>query len=403
LREAFAACADPARPGHCCSSVAPVTDDQGWLARHRRRLMDGYADRSRTKAAGKALDARGPDLMTVAVCVLAGLVHLVSFGVLATGLWCVWVGPVMVRILGVLLVLFGLLLVPKPQWARKLDGLGRADLPELFGLLDRICEHNKAPVPDLVFVTAEFNASVVRWGRRQFLTIGAPLWVAGTPSGRLAVLAHELGHLAHRDFLSAWWTGTAHRSLEQWRAFLVELGQDPYGDDEAGLRLVTLTLRILVWPLRALLSGYVYLMELLGASSSRNREYLADLDAISAGGSAGAVAAFDVVLAHDAVEAAFRRASFRGDEDVLEEVRTTMAREDLPTRLRRRAVAAQEQSRVDDSHPSTAQRIRLVEEREQVAPGVVVDTATWHRLDAELEPYLLQAGDELARAVRYQH
>ncbi len=364
--------------------------------------MDGYADRSRAKAAAKAIDSSRPSVATVAVWGLAGLVHLTTVATLVLGAWLTLIAPSLVlRVPGLVIVLFGLFLVPWPRSVRKLGAHTRVDLPELFALLDRVAEHNGGPVPHLVGFDPDYNASTFALGRRRVLVLGAPLWVAAPPHARLALLGHELGHFAHRDVLSSSWTAPAHRALEQWRLVLRELGDDPF-DGGTGLRIVTVVIRVLVLPFRALLAGYVYLLDLLAASSSRSREYLADLDAISTGGSDGALALLDTLLAGSAVEAAVGRAAIRRD-DAWHEVRTTLARDDLTTRLRRRAHAVQEESRIDDSHPSHAQRIRLVEEREQVGPGVVVDTATWHRLDAELEPYLDSAGSVLVDAVRYQH
>ena len=368
--------------------------------------MDGYADRARVAAAGKAAGSRAPAASTVAVWVLAGLVHLVTAAILALGAWMIWVGPLLVRVPGVVIVLFGLLLVPRPRIRRTTQGLTRDELPALFSVLDRVAALNQAPVPHLVRVGAVFNAGAITSGRRRLLMIGAPLWVALPPSARLAVLAHELGHYAHRDLLSARWVGLAHDALAQWLMLLGEAGQtaDRWTDDDwlDVVKPANAVLRLLALPFRVVVEAYIYLLELLTASSSRSREYLADLDAIHAAGSAGALASHDAVLAEDAVDAAVRRAAIRGDDDVWPEVRSTLGRDDHTTLLRRRAHAASSKSRIDDSHPSTTQRIRLVEEREQVTPGVVVDTATWQRVDAELAPYLDAAGDAAARTVRYQ-
>jgi heat shock protein HtpX len=295
-----------------------VTDDQGWLSRHRRRLMDGYADRSRAKAAGKSMDSRAPGASTIAVWVLAGLVHLVTAAMLAVGLWMIWVGPLLVRIPGVIIVLFALVLVPRPRIGRRILGLSRDDLPELFSVIDRVAEHNRAPVPHRIMITTDFNAGALTWGRRRVLVLGAPLWVAHPPPARLAILGHELGHFAHRDVLSAGWGGSAHQALGQWLMFFGEAGQtrDRWSDDDwfDMVKPTNAVVRILALPFRLLVEAYTYALELVAASSSRSREYLADLDALSAAGSAAAIASHDAALAGDAVEAAVRRAAIRHED-----------------------------------------------------------------------------------------
>lgn len=372
-----------------------MTDDRGWLARRRQDLVDGYADRLRGRAVDAALDSRRAGGSTVALWLLAGVVHLVSVGVLAVGLWLVWIGPWLVRVPGIVVVLFGLLLLPRPQGWRRVSGLDREDLPDLFDVLDRIAALSGGPVPHVVWIDDEVNAFTTRLGRRWVLGLGAPLWVASPPAARIALLAHELGHLAHRDLLSGWWTRSAQRSLEQWATLLDETAE---GGADAGTGLV---LRVVTLPLRAAARATLYLVELLAASSSRQREYLADLDALQAGGTDGALALFDATLADEAVLAAVQRAALRRD-DVWAEVRATLDRDDDAARSRRRAHAVRERSRVDDSHPATSQRIRVVEERPRVEPGVVVDEGTWARIDAALDPALAAAAEAMAARVRYQ-
>jgi hypothetical protein len=81
--------------------------------------------------------------------------------------------------------------------------LTREEQPELFEFIDTICGQVRAPVPHLVQVDCQVNASAsflpVRFGvlqRGLVLTIGLPL-VAGLSVRQFGgVLAHEFGHFA---------------------------------------------------------------------------------------------------------------------------------------------------------------------------------------------------------------
>ena len=87
---------------------------------------------------------------------------------------------------------------------RRAEGerVGADDAPRLFELLASLQRRLGAPPVDQVFITAEFNASVMQFSRlgllgrrRTYLLLGLPLMKALTVKQFAAVLAHELGHV----------------------------------------------------------------------------------------------------------------------------------------------------------------------------------------------------------------
>ena len=89
--------------------------------------------------------------------------------------------------------------------------LERKQAPALFTLVENIARKLRAPRPGRIFITDDFNASVVQVPRlgvlgwyRNDLYLGLPLMAACPREELAAVLAHELGHLSgqHGRFAS---------------------------------------------------------------------------------------------------------------------------------------------------------------------------------------------------------
>jgi len=90
--------------------------------------------------------------------------------------------------------------------------LTRAQVPQLFTLLDELSTALKAPKLDTVIVNAELNAAVMQrpkfgiigW-HTNYLLLGLPLMQILSPQQFQAVLAHELAHLCGGDGRVAAW------------------------------------------------------------------------------------------------------------------------------------------------------------------------------------------------------
>lgn len=130
---------------------------------------------------------------------------LLGGGVLAlliTGLALVLSGSLAWKVVGALLVLVTIELRPRlPRLGAMLGMVGRSDQPALFEALDRVCAEVAAPRLAAVVLDESFDANCRRYGLRQrpVLHLGLPLWASLSPSGRLALLTHEVGHLVNGD------------------------------------------------------------------------------------------------------------------------------------------------------------------------------------------------------------
>ncbi len=167
-----------------------------------------------------------------------GLVVAIVIGVLAGLTWAIVnAGSGGVLLWKISIPLGSLILIAgRAMWVR-LDApsgrpLARGDAPLLFEEAERIARTLEAPVPDVILVTSELNASVSQvprlgvfgW-RKNYLVIGLQLVSALHPDYFRAVLAHEFAHLsrAHGHF-----SGWIYRLRMTWVQLLEQLERDQH-------------------------------------------------------------------------------------------------------------------------------------------------------------------------------
>jgi Zn-dependent protease with chaperone function len=73
--------------------------------------------------------------------------------------------------------------------------------PGLHALVKEVAERTGAPMPDLIVLNLDDNASASVVGLRltRVLTLGVPLLLALTGQRLVALIGHELGHLQFKD------------------------------------------------------------------------------------------------------------------------------------------------------------------------------------------------------------
>ena len=160
-----------------------------------RSGMAGFAILGYAYLIGLAI---GLPLLAVLAIVLLAEAHLALFaGKLLIPIVVLWI--TLVRALWVRL--------PEPSGLP----LTAVEAPVLFELIAELSRRLKAPAPDVVLVTEEFNASISQRpmlsplaGYRNYLLLGWPLLQALSAEQFRAVLAHEFGHLSgnHGGFAS---------------------------------------------------------------------------------------------------------------------------------------------------------------------------------------------------------
>lgn len=327
-------------------------------------------------------------------------VHLVGVALLAAGLALLVLGDGWWQRLMAAFVL-GIAWLTRPDLGAPADPdstvVAAEQAPALTGLVAQVAHLLGTRPPDEIRVDSSVNAAVGWSGlSRRRLVIGAPLWVALTPQARLALVGHELGHLAHGDLLDLRYVASGYRTLHHWVALL-----DP-DSSEVFLHDTPLLVRAVLAPPRWLVLGYLHLLDRMNAAAGRQQELYADLAAALVAGTPAAVDCLEVMLAADLVDAAANRAAVDGARPHLgASIAERMRRYDTAQRAAERRRGATDRRRTDASHPPTVDRLRLLESVEASSAAVVLDQARSDRIDEELAPVLDQAFARMAEAYRY--
>ncbi|GAB2856089.1 M48 family metalloprotease [Lentzea nigeriaca] len=316
----------------------------------------------------------------VALVIVSVLLGLVPFGLLGWGAWLLATGSWLV---GSLLLVLAFLLRPRlGRLPGKNYRLRREQAPTLFGLIDRVAAAAGTPVPEIVTISSEYNASTYRAGFRRTtgLDIGTFLFATLSPQQRVALLAHELGHQVNGD--------PARLLLVQPALTTFGTLANMFGAYE-NIREVVFGGKSMV-PLRFLMFviGQVFLvvqvaLSVLAFRDHQRAEYLADGVAVDVAGSAATASLMDrLALGSQIIRLLAYRANTKGPADWPALVADFHA-------ARQEQIGAYRQltlreSTLWDSHPPSGLRARIVEAWPQQAPAFVLSEQESARIDGEL-------------------
>lgn len=371
---------------------SPEERSEGRTERWWRARLNRASLREHDRLLQNGLRA-GTTLETTVVLVLAALVHLVTLGLLvaAVALWLsrAWM-PLRV-VLGLLLL--GMAWQLRPRLSEELPRghlLTRDTGPELYALIDEVGRVLGARSPTAVVVDSQVNAfwGARGWRRRRVLGLGLPLWAALDGQGKVALLGHELGHEVAGDVRRLWLVSSAIDALGEWQGLLRPVrGSLAHGGGfETFLILMAeLLAAIVLLPVVAVIGVVAAVLGSIGARSGQRAEHLADQLGAQVGGTEGALACEEALVAPDqlafAVDVALRRDS---QSSVWSTARDHLA--SMPDHERRRQLrlSAQTLQAVDATHPPTIRRMELLRAARPLPPRIVLDREREERIDAEV-------------------
>lgn len=328
-------------------------------------------------------------LSIIAAVAYGGYLHAVNdVGVLrevrnARGALLVYLGPLFAC--GVLLLFLIKPIFARPVHVTNAVVLQEEDEPLLFAFVRKLCQAVHAPVPKIIRIDCDVNASAsFRDGLGGYLagdlvlTIGMPL-IAGLNLRQLAgVLAHELGHFSQRGgmrltYLSisiSHWLERVVYERDKWDAQLEDAAQESDG----WMWFVVQITRLLVWITRRVLWLLTMASRLFTFYMRRQMEFNADMHEIRLAGSTAFEsttlqmsylgAAFNATLNEVADLWQERRLS----DDFPDAVASTI--EGMPKEVRHAIMqgVSEDKSAFFSTHPSDAARISKA--RREGARGV---------------------------------
>jgi Zn-dependent protease with chaperone function len=343
-----------------------------------------YAELRHTRPA-RALPTRSRAVIAAASAVLL----LVDVALLGVGVYLLATGAAGYKILAAFLLLVGIECRPRfPRMPKDVERVTPEAAPHLFALIEQARVAVGAPPIDVVVVSNEMNAFCTWTGfrRRTVLGIGLTLWGALSPSARLALLGHELGHLINHDPTRAFTSQPALTTFGR----LAEVF-DPRGmarrPGQGGVEVLMIPASyVLFMPLHLFFRWVQLALLRVAARDHQRAEIYADALAVELGGSTAADELMHVSLFGRSIRSAVQRAAIGGSADPVEW--RSAASAVLASRRPHARVAEQESLRMDVSgyatHPPTGLRLRLVSSWPAFDGKLEIPEATFAAADAEL-------------------
>ena len=298
---------------------------------------------------------------------LATLVHVLSLGLVAVGVWLLARHGTNLFALFGSLVSFCLAWFARPQLGKlPEDHAEPSAFPTFYKVTREVSEALSTTDVAVIEISPYFNASFRQVGLRQkkVLSLGAPLLAVLSSDEIIALIAHELAHGVNGDPLRGLYVGTAINTLSNWHDLL-----HPHTLIGSPIEVFILLPRLVVYGLAKACEAVANLMLTFSWQDSQRAEYLADYLAAGVSGSEAQLG----VLGKFAFEATFQTtaqqfALGRQDGGDLFEVFAENAAK-LPERERVRLQRLERlpSSRVDTTHPPTVYRIDFQTARPQTA------------------------------------
>ena len=363
----------------CNWNVEPYSrDDDNFFARQYARIGKRSGARTLRNLATTPLDALRPRL-TISKAIAYGLaivVHASSLMTFAAGAYFVIGYYPSIPAIALGLALCGLAWLLLPALGKVPENVvPESDFPALYSFVNNVARDlGGQPIRHIV-VDETYNAAYGTVGcqREAVLWIGLPLWIALAPQERVAVVGHEVAHGVNGDSTRGLVIGSAVHTLDAWIALL-------RADHDAFSRIGT-------WLLSLPVSAFQIVLAHLLWRDSQRAEFLADYLGAAISGTPATISALTKVsLSEHFNDFLLRRiySTSQSGQDLFDEFRKRIA--NLPEREmeRVRRAANLEGSRLDSTHPPTAQRIAFLSAHQVDVPRLVADEAVMSRIDGEL-------------------
>jgi heat shock protein HtpX len=300
----------------------------------------------------------------VVAFIIACLTHGMTLALAAAGVWVVVTGfPfIFIMLFGAILVLIAVVIRPRfPKLSA--TTLSRESAPTLYRLTERISAALNAPKLDGIVISSDYNASFGIYGlrRKRVVRLGLPLLTALDGQELVALIAHELAHCVNGDPMRSYVVGTAVHTLFELYSVLWGMGLSRF--DWSVVAIVFLPINLLFTGLAFIALGIGYVLVHLLWRDKQRAEYIADRLSAKVSGTRGVVSmlkklplvsVFSITLQHVALDKSRKLRLF---DEFKQRLSAVPAREfDRIGRALRL-----DQSRLDATHPPTAQRLALLE------------------------------------------
>lgn len=276
-------------------------------------------------------------------------------------------------------ILLALFWLSKPKLRKNISDkfINKSEFPELYNLVNAVCDELKTSHVESIILDQEFNASITEYGfsKKKVLTIGIPLWNVLNEDEKLDLLGHEIGHCINGDPARRIVISTAIEILidtgyaiypnklvpdnisEGWGYFLMELA-----------KYVVVPLNLLLRGVAHILWFFAYFLCQLIWFDSQRAEYLADLVATKISGKKSAIGSMEKLALAEVIDFEVAQLALKNRKEldtinVFDELNKKVSNLPDHENERLKRLLHFQEHRLDATHPPTGYRIKMLEEK----------------------------------------
>jgi Zn-dependent protease with chaperone function len=246
----------------------------------------------------------------------------------------------------------------------------------------------------MISTSPSFNAQVRHAGLRGriLLDLGLPLWEVLPPDGQVALIAHELGHLANDDPRNGRIVETALLTLHRWADIL---------RPTFSVRQPTVYERAICSGLLAVVHNWYKLIVRISLPNQRRAEVASDQQAVRVAGSTGVLSLLTSLLLGSRVGAAMAHAArYDEDPDLFVVARSSASSAPTQELERLERIAQRVPFDIWATHPPLRMRRAVVEAMGTTDATITLDPDAHQRISQELAAERAEQAKQLRELAR---
>jgi Zn-dependent protease with chaperone function len=322
----------------------------------------------------------------LAVC-MASLVHLVSLTILAFGCFEFirnMTSPFMVC-LGIMCVLLAWLTRPRINKLKD-KPISREQFPTLYKVVDEIASSLQIKKAHDLVITSDYNAFYTEVGisRRKVIGLGLPLLSVLNKQETVAIISHEMAHGINGDLRRGIFVGSAIRTLVTWHQIL---RPEKFFDINSSFffAICMYIANIFMWLISHVVSLLLFVICHLNWRDSQRAEFMADSCAAEIAGNEAQVSALKMLHNQRLFEyTVLKTINNKSVGSLFEAFQQNVL--EMPEREIERInrVSRLTDSRLDATHPPTANRIDYIQSLDNRQIRYQLSDQQYERLANEL-------------------
>jgi hypothetical protein len=257
---------------------------------------------------------------------------------------------------------------------------GQFGLDPLFALADRISEALGSQRIQAIWISSDFTAGISQngWKRDHLLMLGLPLLITLDRQELVGLIGHELAHIVNKDPQRTWLIHNAIHSLMEWAdLFFIDrvilIGWGLAGVFNLVFQAVMRVLSLFAWLAGVLIALLIY-------PNMQRAEYRADKRSARLAGTNAVLTLMRKLYLRQSINNIYVKAYHYPETRIMQEIHERMC--SVPDRewLRIDRVINKGESRLENTHPTTKDRIALLRDRPSEAGQVSLSMAEFGKI-----------------------